>query len=821
MNGRFDFSRGGSYIIEGTDAEPKYEYNLYNGDILVKLDKGGIDTIQINPPSGIFVTRRDACDHLYSKWICFFYVEGKLYSNFCNLSYAEKPEFYKIHYFPEKAVYEVGYKDFTVETEFVVPVSGCQVVCTVKISNNADREIHFFLTPSFWPLLVSARAAAWDRPDWYMRTACGLRDGENAVFLTRLMSAAGNPNERRALSLECKGDGVDSMECLLERFTGNGDFFHPDALHNEHLFYACCGNAIGMPDAEKGICGYQPVYSVRYRCKIKPGKSKIYFQVLRFADKVETVLSPSLLLNASELRKEISSVKTKYEELFKKNSVNTGDKEFDYYINSFLPLQLEWVIGLDRGWPTAMRGTRDTSNDFMGLLVYGGEMRAKKELLHLFSCQRSDGWFPRQCGKNSSGPHDLRNYCDGGVFVLEFLYEYLSFSKDFSVLYEKCAFSDIAEENSVFNHAKLALLYYLDEANTGDYGLCKIWEGDWFDGVNRAGILGKGVSVTVSCQFVMAAVYFREICLNLPKDFQTIADNEELSEILRALEMRTGKIRESLRTHAFNKEGFFSSVKNDAGKWIFSDCDPDGKSRMYAVANAHAIFTGAAESSQRISAYRNFTRLKTKNGYKLFSPPFDKPVEHVGRVASGDVIPGLWGNGSIYNHGSHGWLCRASAAMGDAEKLREVLNYLFPFNKDIHPESETKSARYAIVNCYQDSEMFRHRAGMVFLTGTTAMAARIVYTWMFGIRPTLSGLGIRPCLVPGKYFVKYTYREKVLSLRYTADKNISNIEVYVDGKRSKEKYTDVLTGGEYPFIPESKIINNMDIIIKIPDKKVN
>ena len=44
----------------------------------------------------------------------------------------------------------------------------------------------------------------------------------------------------------------------------------------------------------------------------------------------------------------------------------------------------------------------------------------------VFACQRTDGWFPRQySAAGSLGKHDLRKHMDGGVWVIEFLYEYL------------------------------------------------------------------------------------------------------------------------------------------------------------------------------------------------------------------------------------------------------------------------------------------------------------------------------------------------------------------------------------------------------------
>ena len=63
--------------------------------------------------------------------------------------------------------------------------------------------------------------------------------------------------------------------------------------------------------------------------------------------------------------------------------------------------------------------------------------------LLLFECQKTDGWFPRQISaKGRRGKHDLREFVDGGAFVVEFLYEYLCVTGDFDLLRENCLWLD-------------------------------------------------------------------------------------------------------------------------------------------------------------------------------------------------------------------------------------------------------------------------------------------------------------------------------------------------------------------------------------------
>ena len=119
-------------------------------------------------------------------------------------------------------------------------------------------------------------------------------------------------------------------------------------------------------------------------------------------------------------------------------------------------------------------------------------------------------------------------------------------------------------------------------------------------------------------------------------------------------------------------------------------------------------------------------------------------------MGTGDFQPYFAENASVYNHGSQFFYARALAEVGDYEKLYKVLNFAMPFNENNHKEQDICAAPYAITNCYHLVPSFRGRAGFSFLTGSVAMLERSVYNWLFGVRFTLDGLQIKPCL-PKEY----------------------------------------------------------------------
>lgn len=806
-SGFFNIEREGGYTITNDNLITPYQYYLLGKNVLVCLDQNGIEKVQVSPPEGAVFVRRDNGEK-YSKWLTFIVYGGKKYCNFSRPSQV-RPNRYTVEFLPEKAVYTAVYNDFSVETEIFAALEKKDVVCSVKITNLTKKALKMNVYSQAYPFDNMPDVSAWDIPYWYLRTSVSHDEKKNLRFYSRLMNTKGEKEKRRNFCFAMSGEGVDSADYYMERYVGADDFYSPAALSGGKLAYDFMKNHAFYEMAEdNSIAGFQPVYCARYVFTIKPAAQKIVTQAFSFLrdnggeiSQEEEVGALREWFSTGKRQKEIARLSTYYETLFGMMRVKNPDGKFCAFVNSFLPLQLRWVGALDRGWASGMRGTRDCSNDYMALMYYEPE-KAREILLHLFSCQRSDGWFPRQVGKSIKGPHDLRGYVDGGVFVIEFLYEYLCYTKDFALLEEKTAYLDCERAENLKTHVLKTLEYYMREENVGKDGLMKIREGDWFDGVNRAGTEGKGESVTVSCQFYMAVKYTSAL-------FKKLYPEVDFSTCVRFAE----KVKDAVNNCAFNPHGFYNGVKNDVGEWVFSDCDSDGKSRMFAVPNAFAVISGVAGEERTRSVLNNFARLKSKTGYKLFESPFETRIEHVGRVASGDVIGGLLGNQTVYNHGSQGFPARACFMARDAKKGNDFLSFSMPYDNRLHPESETLNPPYAVVNCYQDVAPCRHRVGFSFLTGTVAMIFRNIYSYAYGIRPCPEGLTIDPCLeksmLPAE--ITYSYRGKKLRITYMECEETSGT---ICGAKL-DYTTDVLTGRSVMWIREEQIKENTLINIMV------
>lgn len=764
MYGHFIENTAG-YEINTLNLPTSWEYIYENKDILLKVDQFGPVYAQANPPGDIMLFKREA-HQKYSPWFVNIITEdNERFTNFFRPNKLEascEPENVKIQYLPETAVYSFEYKGMKIETEIFIPNKGIQIVYKFRVKNICGDKKSVKVRPQLLPYLNDAVIAPWDKYEWYLDTEC--KKGKRITMTSKLLSANAQSNKRRTAVFTADNENLTAHEISLEKYIGQGDLTNPE----QNYF------------SDERLYAYPPIYALSYEWGLMPGEEK--------------ELTQSYSLDGSDSEKYFdkkgyseakSERKAVFDKLFSKNNIKTGDSEFDYYANYWIPLQMNWVASLDRGWPTGMRGSRDSAQDYAALL-YTDTESCRKIILTMLECQRSDGWFPRQySAKGKHGKHDLRGHVDGGAFFIEFMWKYLAHTRDFDILNESVQWLDKDGENSVLEHFIQAVEYYMYDENIGEHGLCKIREGDWLDAVNRAGTDGRGESVTVSEQLVMGAKYLADVL----KVIGYKGNTQKYIDF-------AAKLKENINKFAFNGKKYYNGVFNDAGEWIFSENDPDGEERIYSVSNYYAVISGVAEKDKYGDILKAAEKLKCEMGYRLFYPPLGvKPIDHVGRIASGDAPPFMGENANVYNHGSQGFFARALSVMGEGNALFDVLKWITPYDTQKHPTEKTFTPPYAIVNCYQQLPGFHHRGLMCFLTGSVAMAMRGVYEWMLGIKPCLDGLELGPCMPDGMSAeVKFSYMGKNLSL------NISNGKALVNGTEVTETREDLITGKKVLFL---------------------
>ena len=705
----------GGFTLTEFPKVGNYEYIYKNDELLLKVDQYGVQTCQINPPVGIALIKRERRE-LYSPIRVYFSFNGKTYHNFDGFSAKNT----QISFTPEKAEYIFNFGEISVKTELLTPVKGMRFVMRLSFINHTEQEVEISALSVVYPYVNELMMAPWDKPEWYTNTKY---DEKNNAFFTTRYSVAGKKEERRYFSF-VSDLKTQAYELSSERVTEatNNFAFIPEAFSGltekeAYAFEQCMASRASFKVSGKGVYSFTNVFATSVT---EDGVA-------------ETLESSKAYFSQEKFAEEERALGTKYKKLFSVRTVNTPDEKFNRFINGFLPLELDWVSALDRGWPTGMRGVRDASNDFQGFLAYDIE-QCKSVIENIFSKQRSDGWYPRQVPFGASDKFDLRHFVDSACFFTEFVYDYLAYSGDYSILEKGYGYYDSELTESGLTHLIKGMEYLLAPENTGEHGLTKSRGGDWLDCLNSAGLKGRGETVMVSCQLVMCLKYLAEILEKL--------GCQDTEKYLAYAEKLSATINEV----SYNKQGFYNGVFTDNGAWIFSDNDPDGEKRVYAPTNSYAIISGVAKGKEE-SVIKHLETLATDKGYQLFSVPFGKQyIDGIGKLGTGDFQPYFAENASVYNHGSQFFYIRALAEAGDCEKLYKVLNFAMPFNEENHKEQDVCAAPYAITNCYHLVPSFRGRAGFSFLTGSVAMLERAVYSWAFGLRFTLDSLQIKPCL---------------------------------------------------------------------------
>lgn len=777
--GKFSKKPGG-YRIEKLPEAGNYEYIYKNDEILVKVDQYGIITAQINPPVGEAVFKREERE-VGSPVKAYFSDGESVFNNFDALR-ADK---LTIDFLPEKSIYRLTFGKTEVVTELFVTEKNKRFVMNVTVKNLGEQVKEYSILKCAFPYLNELLMAPWDKPEWYTRTEY-LKD-KNA-FLTTKYSVAGKKEERRYLTI-VSNDETNNRELSLERLT------------------ALTKNFSVIPDKIGGVTedtlyAFKQCVSTLATVNLKGGESYSFTQVFAVTDDekkiAENIKNSVKYFDSTVQKAEEEKLAEKHAELFSVRTVKTGDPDFDSFVNGFLPLEMYWVSSLDRGWPTGMRGVRDAANDFEGMLCYDKQM-CKGVIENIFSKQRSDGWYPRQVPFGAGTKFDLREFVDSACFFTEYVYDYLAYTGDYSILENKYGYYDGETQESGLTHLKKGMDYLLSDDALGVHGLVKMRGGDWLDCLSGAGKKGRGESVMVSCQLVMCLKYLVEI-LNKVGQVNEVEKYEKAGY----------RLKNAINKAAFNGR-FYNAVYTDNDTWLFSEKDEDGEERVYVPTNAYAVISGVASGKEN-EIFNEIAKLKTSDGYKLFSKPLGgKFIDGIGKMGTGDFQPYFAENGSVYNHGSQCFLIRALAKAGRYEEISDVLGYALPLYADKHSPEKTCSAPYAITNCYHLVPSFYGRSGFSFLTGSVAMIERAVYSWVFGLNFVLDNIVITPC-VPKEYAnaeITTPFNGHNLTIKYVG------YGAQIEIAEISGKAFDVSAEGRSVLIDKALITDDLTIIIKL------
>jgi cellobiose phosphorylase len=500
-----------------------------------------------------------------------------------------------------------------------------------------------------------------------------------------------------------------------------------------------------------GEAAAEPCFAFEVPVTLAPrGEVEIVFALGQAADAEAALALASALGEDGAVDAAFERTKENWRELAGAVEVHTPSKSFDLLVNGWLLYQAQGcrIRGRSAYYQSGGAfGFRDQLQDSAALVYARPDLCRSQVLLHA-AHQFVEGdvlhWWhpPANRGTRTRFSDDL-------LWLPYLTATYMGSTGDESVLDEKVPFvtarplaegEDEAylqagvttETASVYEHCCLALDRSL---TSGTHGLPLMGTGDWNDGMNRVGRLGKGESVWMA--------FFLAIILDL---FVPIVEKRADWERLRRYRQYRQSLAAAIDEHAWDGAWYRRAWYDDGtvlGSAAGEEC------RIDALAQAWAVLSGAAspERAKAAMAAVDEHLVDEKGGIvRLLWPPFDRTGHDPGYIKG--YVPGIRENGGQYTHAAV-WVVRALARLGERERAMKIFEMISPVihGRDREAADVYKVEPYVVAADIYGVEPHLGRGGWTWYTGSASWMYRTAIESLLGLAIEEGRLlRVKPCI---------------------------------------------------------------------------
>jgi len=487
-----------------------------------------------------------------------------------------------------------------------------------------------------------------------------------------------------------------------------------------------------------------PCASLRHEVRLRPNKEVTIIYTLGCADSREHAdILNRRYHTEQDIQGALEKVARRWETRLNRVTVATPDPAMDLMENVWLKYQ---AISGRIGGRTAYYqtggafGFRDQLQDSQVWLSIEPE-RTKEQLRLHARHQFADGtvyhwWHPiSEVG--------LRNDITDNLLWLPFVTNaYIQETNDSAILDLADPFVDLPDMLPLYVHCTRAIDRSLQRFSPR--GLPLIGGGDWNDGLSAVGLEWKGESVWLG--------HFLHRILT---DFGWIAHRRGDHEHATLYQLRANDLRDRLNAIAWDGSYYYGATK-DSGEKLGSKENAEGA--LWLNPQTWAVIGGVADDARGQQVFDVVEReLEKEIGPLLLSPAYHTPDRMVGYLTR--YSPGMRENGGVYTHAAT-WAVIAAAMLGRGGSAHRIYNKLNPVVRGKKPDLYCAEPYVTAGNIEGPESPFFGRGGWTWYTGSAAWLFKVGLEWILGVRPTVDGLVVDPCVPAawGKFTVQRIFR---------------------------------------------------------------
>jgi cellobiose phosphorylase len=310
------------------------------------------------------------------------------------------------------------------------------------------------------------------------------------------------------------------------------------------------------------------------------------------------------------------------------------------------------------------------------------------------------------------------------------------------------------ESATLYDHCVRAIKHGL---SFGAHGLPLMGSGDWNDGMNLVGELGKGESVWL-------AFFLYDVLIQ----FAGLARRRGDHAFAETCGAEAARLRTNIDEHAWDGAWYRRAYFDDGtplGSATSPECQIDSLPQSWAVLS-HA---GDPDRSRRALAAVDQRLVRRDLGVvQLFDPPFDTSDAKPGYIKG--YVPGVRENGGQYTHAAV-WAAMAFAASGDGARAWELFGLINPLH---HGNTEAAIATYQVEPYVVAADVYTNpqhagRGGWTWYTGSAGWMYQLVTESLLGIHLEVDALRLEP-RIPASWTdlaIHYRHRETVYHIHVT------------------------------------------------------